>query len=341
MVTTFKLTETKDYYIGDDNNKSKSVFKSSGVEGNLEYVKMLQEQKLTVRITTPYRGIVKGGLDGDFGFSLGNQWNQLASIKDIPLIGDISQNALAVVGAMAGATQASMESLWMTSASWAGYQMPVFKVSMTFLNYSSQVRFFDDMLRLAEGMLPPGLSYDMSNAGRFGKLLKDTQTTLGGAAHKLLESTQDWESQESKNTEGLFGIANQIRESGIFSDMAAMLEKGIEQAGVAAPMNYGLGVSDNSKSAIFIPKPGTTFTLNIGNWFEANNLLMNVGSMNFSKETTRNGSPLLMKISLEFRPYRNISFKEFANFFKLNTLVKGDEFVPKGSNITVDKGGSE
>lgn len=308
------------------NNSAK---KMTGVAGNLEYVKMLNNDLLTVRVITPYRNIIKAAMGDDFSFSLGNHWNPLVSINSIPILGDLSQGALATAGAIAGATQASMESLWMTSASWSGYEMPKFKIDMTFLNYSSQVNFFNDMLSLAEGMLPPELDYDTSKAGDMADVLTKTQDFLGNVASSLVEKATEFEEKD--------GFLQPLRDSGILSKQARLLEAGVKQIGVSAPMGYGLMESTNYRAdTVFKPKPNTTFGLRIGNWFEASNLLMETGDIRFSKEVTPSGSPVLLTVGLVFRPYRNISFKEFAGWFRKHTLPIEP---PKG--VSIDKGGSK
>jgi hypothetical protein len=309
---------SKDYYIEEP--KQVSPTKTSGVTGNLEYVKMLNNPKLTVKIITPKRGVVTSALSSDFGFSLGNNWSSLVPLSSLPLVSDIGQGVAGVLTAIAGATQVSLESLWMTSASWTGSRIPTFPVTLAFLNYTKQADSIYQMLALAEGALPPDIAY---NSG------------LGGEAAEFIEGINSLQEDVSagavslmSNVGGFFSgqDADEWMSKHKFMQNFADTLKHTSQWGVGAPCNYGLQPDPTASNSAFMPKPETTFALEIGNWFSANNLLIQDVNMTFSKEITPDGNPLILYMTVTFRPYRNISFKEFLAYFK---TVDSSRFIGK------------
>lgn len=318
-------------------NYGRSYTPSSGVCGNLEYVKMLNNDLLTVRIVTPYRSVIKGGLTSDFGINLNNQWKPMVSISDIPILGDISQGVIPVLAAFSGATQGTLESMWMTSASWAGSAIPTFPIKVTLLNYDKNVNLFNQVLELSEGLLPPDISYDLDNMGDFGGALKSVQQNLVQGTYKLGETLSKKVSELDPDS----SIKNFVEESNAVNKATAVVAKGISQIGMAAPLNYGLQIDTKKESTVFKPLDHTTFSLQIGNWFRASNLLLEVGNFSFSKEVNPNGSPISVDISLNFRPYRQISFKEFAKYFHLQNLDLTTRGFKHGTGIEQENVGGQ
>ena len=316
---------SKDYYIEED-KKQVSPTKTTGVTGNLEYVKMLNNPKLTVKIITPKRGVVTSALSSDFGFSLGNNWSSLVPLSSLPLVSDIGQGVAGVFTAIAGATQVSLESLWMTSASWTGSKIPTFPVTLAFLNYTEQADSIYQMLALAEGALPPDIAYNSSLGGEATDFLEGMtalQEDVSSGAVSLLSNVGGFFSGQD---------ADEWMSKHKFMQNFADTLKHTSQWGVGAPCNYGLQPDPNSGNSAFMPKPETTFALEIGNWFAANNLLIQDVNMTFSKEITPDGNPLILYMTVTFRPYRNISFKEFLAYFK---TVDSNKFMSKSSGNLV------
>lgn len=312
MVLKLEGSISKSNNLGDTLKKVDNS-NNSHTAGNLEYVKLLNNDLLTVRIGTPYGNVVKAAMSSDFGFRLGNNWNNLVPLNDIPLAGDISQGIGGIITSTLGASQFSLESLWMTSASWAGYEMPTFQVRLTFLNYSKKINLFEQLALLSEGMLPPDISYTMKHAGDIGDLLDSAQQTVVSG----IESATDWLDSIVSSSDNK--ITNWAKEHNITQRLGNSLSEGVKQIGVEAPFGYGYDTktSRNDTDTIYTPKKHTTFSLEIGNWFSANRLLLNTGDFEFSKEIAPNGSPLTMTCNVNFRPYRNISFKEFCGYFRL------------------------
>lgn len=290
---------------------------NSGVAGNLEYVKMLKNPYLTARITTPNTDIITGALSEDFGFNLGNKWSPLVPMSSLPLIGDIGQGVAGVLTATAGATQLSFESLWMTSASWTGSEMPTFPVSLAFLNYTSSAHIISKMLGVASGALTPSISYDAKQAGVAEdafNTITGLQETVSSGAVNMISSVGAW--AESLMTKKEVSAEDYLSSHSFFQNIATALNHSSQWA-IAAPCNYGLEPDTNLGNAAYKPKKNTTFALEIGKWFKANQLLINSIGVRFSKEVAPNGSPLIMHLDVNFRPYRNITYKKFCSYFNV------------------------
>lgn len=304
-------------------NGSVSNRATSGVAGNLEYVKMLQNPRLTVKIVTPKKKVITSALASDFGFSLGNSWSPLVPLSSLPLVGDIGQGVSGIFTAIAGATQFSIESLWMTSASWTGSKLPTFPVSLVFLNYSSQIDLMSDLLGVAEGTLSPSISYDSKQAGAAEDLVQGfqdlTENVSEGAVNLVstIGSTISNIGKEQQTTPEQW-----LSEHEIAQNIATTL-KHSKQWATAAPCNYGLQVNSDLDGSAFLPKEGTTFALRIGEWFEASQLLIENVNVRFSKEISPNGTPLLLYLDVTFRPYRNITFSEFSKYFRKKSSSSG------------------
>lgn len=302
----------------------KAVKKASSVSaGNLDYVKMMNNPYLTVKITTPPSiagepTVLTAALANDFGFNLSNRWNNLVPISSLPFVGDIGQGVSGVLTAIGGATQLSIESLWMTSASWTGSEIPTFPVSLALLNYTANAHLISKFLAIAKGTLPPALAYDASRAG-----------ALEGGFEKIQEG-QEWLGSTVDNvittggmflTGDLFGDDKLTKEQWLsqheFMQNLSDTISHTTQWAVAAPCNYGLQPDRNESGAAFTPKPNTTFALQIGQWFSASKLLINSVNVRLSKEIAPNGTPLVMYLDVVFRPYRSITFPELSSYFKI------------------------
>lgn len=64
-----------------------------------------------------------------------------------------------------------------------------------------------------------------------------------------------------------------------------------------------------------------TCRLTIGQWFEAEGLLVESASFEMSKETTKAGNPLFVQGSVTFKTYRDLKDKEFEKMFKGRSVL--------------------
>lgn len=84
---------------------------------------------------------------------------------------------------------------------------------------------------------------------------------------------------------------------------------------IAAPLNYGPrlgGVTGGAKLGL---NQAGTVGVKIGRWFQAFGLVMNSVNPSFSQQVGSNGKPIWTKVSINFEPYRAISYGEFTAWF--------------------------
>lgn len=66
--------------------------------------------------------------------------------------------------------------------------------------------------------------------------------------------------------------------------------------------------------------PDGTFTLEIGNWFEASGLVLRDAQLSLSAQRTANGQPLYAEVQATLEPYRLVSEQEFEQYFRIGAL---------------------
>ena len=134
----------------------------------------------------------------------------------------------------------------------------------------------------------------------------------------------------------------------------------VKEGSLYAPLGYGLTLSEDG--AGLQPLKNTTCMLCIGNWFKADNLVIDkISNITISKEViapfrptdnpaagnhnplspseigmvdklskTKAGFPLYTKCNITFRPIMPITYNEFKNYFKRYTT---EDLIEKAKNI--------
>lgn len=281
---------------------------------NLEIDKLLKNDYLNVKISIPGKKTLRAIMTGNFGFSLGNTWNNLASIDAIPFMDTIGSVAN-IAASIMGGSQVSLQSLWMTSAAWNGSEMPMFQLPIVIPTYSRQINPLDSLLFLAQGTLPPTNSYDWSHATNneeLNQLFKDLQSNIsqGAASFGDFISTigSDTSTMEIKESEA--GYTYKTETGKYFGTMTRNMF-------LEAPLGYGLLSQGNT---LVEPKPGTTYTIQVGKWFRASELVIsNISGISFSKECVTGGLPLLLEATVSFRPYQLPSYDTFKRYFLMSS----------------------
>ena len=317
------------------------------IKGNLELDKLKNNDLLNVKITLGTDDGVKtvnAIMNGDFGYSLGNQWNPIASISQIPIIGDLANQFANLALSIAGGTQIRFESTWMTAATWGGSNLPEFSIPLIFVRYSPDENPIDYQLFFAQGALPPEQSYNLEKAGALNANiggfsvseavggLKDTVTGIANAIDSFNASTEDEkEALREANSNAQKSTYNKN------TALGNMVSNMLTNIGQAAPLYYGLRLDTSESGEVYKPLPNTTYNLRIGNWFNASNLLVSsISPIVYSKEVTPDGTPLFCKMTVTFRPYRMISYVDFEDYF----LTKSVSYKRTSNASTTKKEGN-
>ena len=78
-------------------------------------------------------------------------------------------------------------------------------------------------------------------------------------------------------------------------------------ATISPPLDYTVGDKGGSASG--------TITVQLGRWFRATQQIMQSVNFTFSKETTPDGGPLYARGSIEFTPFKAITYGDFSDYF--------------------------
>jgi hypothetical protein len=305
----------------------------------LDVEKYLNNDRVNARIILPKGDtglfdVVKTYLISDFSFSLGNNWGQLASISDFPMLDQLSSlfNMIMTIGSAGGSAQGTLESVHLTAASWKGSKIPSFSVDCLFIATNYEKNPIKQILSLAQGALPSD-TYDLSKTNNqlVNAIMGATNRTVSGLVTLGLTVGDIFEN-------GVKLDLKSLSSGQTARDIAAMADKNRELGGkvgdtitqgssLKAPFGYGLNAMDDS-GKLFTPIPGTTVTLSVGNWFHAENLLIeDVSNISFSKEVIRphpdpkltsikpGGMPLYGRCTVTLRPYKMITVKDFIKYF--------------------------
>ena len=293
---------------------------------NLDIDRVLQNNDMSCRIHLPEgsrdQAVIRGHLSGNFGFSLGNKWGQIADINSIPILGDfLTSNNLNLLVSLANddiggsMPQISPQPIPMTAASWQGSDLPKFSVNLAFISTDYTINPLESLLLLAQGALPSN-EYDLTKSSNkyvrgFAETLNKASNWgidfVGNIANKFVDITNNSDVKDSFNSrrEDITGLNNQMY-----------------KLGTMAPFGFGLNTLNDGEVMSAIPN--TTITLAIGNWFFAPNLIMDgISGINISKEVIRplngkGGWPLYVTCNVDLRPYKMITYPEFLTYFKMN-----------------------
>lgn len=287
-------------------------------------------------------------MQSDFGFSLGNKWQPL-----IQTDGGIFEALTNGISMLKKDTQITLQSQSMSAASWKESTTPTFNVDCLFICTNRRINPVEIIKTLAKACLPTKIR-DFTAAGGKEPQTLAAMRTLAKTAIKfpvdLWKSLAD-DAQDQAADTFLSQVNNQI-----------------DECGMVAPLSYGVQLDDNFETGVK-PLPGTTLALHIGDYFHANELLVeNISNISFSKElvappSTHNkkgntattiydsstdqqayGFPLYAKCQISLRPYCLVDYKTFMNYFQVtkgspgaygrNTIDAVDSFYSSKNDIT-------
>lgn len=305
-----------DAYIKEPSILAEKVLSNSLISGMLTLP--VKEEGTYKTYTVPFY------LENEFSFSLGNNWNQLVDTSMTSAL-----NSLYNLGASAfnQGTQVTFQSKYLSAASWNGSEIPKFSLSLTFVATRRSINPASIIRALAGTCLPNDI--------------KDSQ--VSEATQKFIEGT-------ASNVENIGQSITDVTGWSSASTGARTIANGIRHAGIAAPLNYGL-ISDDSTGNALVPMENTTLTLQIGQWFVADNLIVeSLSNIQLSKEVVapplnydtantqyeRNNSiygfPLYAKCSLILRPYTYITYDEFYEYFTFGQIGQEEQNLKIDTN---------
>lgn len=294
----------------------------------IEAVNALMSTDMSVRITVPSGSdanrrmiTIPAFLTREISISgMGNDWQNLLDFGPFQeLIGTLNSvvnllNTFATAegDGTTGAAQVSMQSRHMTAASWKASKLPTFSVPLTFLSLAPEQNPLDTFLALARCVLPN--SYQETEGANQSRLTNNIANGMCTAASTGISVVNRAANALAPDR------FNKVPEEDINSYVNNMIKGGI----LEAPCGYNLNALDPNE--YLSPRKNTTLELRVGRWLHASKLLVtSLGNVSVSRQTIKGsttdgqrtgwGNPLYVTCTLELRPYKMITFKEFLNYF--------------------------
>lgn len=331
-------------FIKDALEKSAADLSSSWFSDAKIYAeKILKCPPVCASITMPYQQLSADGnsvttqtitipfyMSNDF--SIGGLTNEWTDLVNMDMVNTLSK-FLNTAGSFTGSPQVSMQSEAMSLKTWKGSSFQGFSVECLFVSTRRSIVPPEIISALCTAALPTKLKGD-NTAGNGIESLKTTVTGgvswLGNQASNLIPA---WKDQITKGTN-------------TFNNL-------LEDVGMVAPLHYGLNITtdENNQQKPVGPIPGTTLTLQVGDWFRAPELIVaSISNISFSKEViappsfqgstkstdlyhpTADGSvsgyPLWGKCSVSLIPCSMMTKEKFESYF-----------LKKADNSIIGKGG--
>lgn len=266
-------------------------------------------------------------MSDDFSFSVSNDWGSLIDTQKF--FGPFT-TLLNAISMFQGNAQVTMQSQGMSSLCWNGSTFDGFNLNCLFICTNRRINPVDIIQKLCKACLPARLRDYNSDSGAVNPLLEKTQNvidftsdgikTFADATIDFLVSAEDKkESFKIQTSQFIDQTRNQLAD-----------------LGMVAPLNYGVKFDASYERGVQ-PMPGTTLSLNIGDYFHASELVVeSVSGIRFSKELiappdystqgandlydpqpqgTDYGFPLYATCQIKLRPFCLVDLKTFQQYF--------------------------
>lgn len=269
-------------------------------------------------------------LENNFSFSLQNQWSPLLNNP----FGDILKKLTNFTGMIQNTAQITTQSRAMNSLTWNGSTFGGFNITCLFICTNRRINPVEIVQILSKTCLPATLK-DYRASGAVGD---SVVTSLQDAAKQFINFSNDFLQG------GINLIGNAINKDvstfkSAVSSGAEMLNANVEDIGMVAPLGYGLTTNTNANQSSIRPLPGTTCALHIGEWFHAQELVVDqISSVEYSKELiappdtdwgfndndlykpnigdyNNYGVPLYAKCQISLKPFTLVDLKTFDSWF--------------------------
>ena len=248
-------------------------------------------------------------ITSNFNFSLSNNWRPLIDSS----VSEFIDRFFNFVNIGTGSSQFTLQSRAMQSVTWSGSSTPEFTFNTVFVSTARNLNPLRMVKILGRTCLPI--------------LLKDSPS------HGVISSSLEKGGQAFRTVNEKIAKVTGIDS---FNKAGQTGETLIKTFGLAAPLDYGLKFDTDQGVG---PLPDTTVTLQIGDWFLADKLVVkSVSNIEISKEviapvSSSNGNysndlynqnkqgnqgsgfPLYVKCSITFMPYTLLTPTEFDNYF--------------------------
>lgn len=301
-------------------------------------------------------------MSSDFSVGdLSNDWQDLVNIQD-----NVFAQFLNATGAFSGESQVTLQSEAMSSQVWKGSRYGGFSVECLFVSTRRTINPTKIIRMLAAASLPTVLedSSDQTTAKALG-FAKQIGGALIEGGRRIANYAIDGASAVMGGLNNTLGTNVTIDSQGAknnVNETAGTLDKLVEGVGLVAPLHYGIDLNSTTGAS---PIKNTTVTLNVGEWFEASELLVeSISGIQFSKEIIAPPShqgldrkkgndlydpsadgedyayPLWGKCTIKFKPSSMMHLHKFQGYFKDKTsdgimnILKGYKTSILGTGIS-------
>ena len=306
--------------------------------------KILKSEAVTCSITMPIQQHTSQGTNCvtttipfymSNNFSIGNlenKWNDLVDMNG----GNVFTDWMNVINAMQSESQVTMQSEAMSSKVWKGSTFGGFNVECLFVSTRRTINPTKIIRILSSAALPDKLrADDRTTTQSWGDLKQGVQgfleniSTGYSVVTTKLDQMTGWNTSKSRDA---------------VSNAAKGASNLLNDVGMIAPLYYGLDLNPQTNGGRpAAPMANTTLTLQVGDWFRADELLVtSISGIQFSKEiiappttdgdswingkgssslydNSPNGSdygyPLWGKCSINLIPFSMMHKEKFNNYF--------------------------
>ena len=250
---------------------AESILKSQAVTCSITMPVQAHSLNATICTTTTIPFYMKD--DISLG-TLSNKWSELVNVGGDNNITEL----LNIVNAFQEEAQVSMQSEAMSAKIWKGSSFDGFTVDCLFVSTRRKINPTKIIRLLAASALPDKLRNGEGTTSQSVTIVKNGVKNIIEGIGKILKSAGDGFTYLTKVPSNGFkdGVDKAVD---ISNDL-------VDDVGMIAPLYYGVK-HDNSGTASspIVPLKNTTLTLQIGDWFRADELLVeSVGNIRFSKE---------------------------------------------------------
>lgn len=274
-------------------------------------------------------------MSGDFSLGLGNKWEEMINQSSF---GDTFSFFVNGISMLTQHTQMTMQTQSMSSASWKGSTFDGFNLDCLFVCTNRNINPVAILEKLSKACLPAKLRDYEGPTPPVAKFVK-----------KQVEATIDL----GEDVVNIFSSNSHKQQA---DEITSQLKNQIGDVGMVAPLGYGIKLDDPENGNAVKPLPGTTLAIHIGDWFHADELVMeSLSGVKFSKEliappinvgkrgndlyvpiveNNDYGFPLYMQCQIKLKPYCLVDLKKFQSYFiKRPTTQALNDFYNSSTDV--------